>query len=370
MNNCNMSVRRPRILFCMHMPPPVHGAAMMGQYIHDSSLINETFDCEYINIATASSIDDIGHGGLKKIARFVSKLRSIKRTIKTFHPDIVYVTPAANVPAFYKDYVIVQLLKRWCQQVVLHYHNKGIAQISTKWYNKSLCKRFFSNVRVILLSDLLYSDIAAFVPHDRVMICPNGIPDIDRPTHRIPHECPQVLFLSNLIRSKGVLTLLDALALLKQYDLHCVIAGAPGDISVEQLQIEIRHRGIQNMVNYVGHANSEQKSVLFEQSDMFVHPTEDDCFPLVLLEAMRSGVPCVTTSEGAISDMVVNGETGWIVEKQNPNALADKMKWLINNPQESRKMGVAGRNRYEQKYTSDMFERRIAEILKECIDLK
>lgn len=351
----------------MHMPPPVHGAAMMGQYIHDSSLINETFDCEYINIATASSIDDIGHGGIKKIARFVSKLRSIKRTIKTFHPDIVYVTPAANVPAFYKDYVIVQLIKRWCHQVVLHYHNKGIAQISTKWYNKSLCKRFFSNVRVILLSDLLYSDIAAFVPHDRVMICPNGIPDIDRPTHRIPHECPQVLFLSNLIRSKGVLTLLDALALLKQYDIHCVIAGAPGDISAEQLQHEIEGRGIQYLVSYVGRADAEQKLVLFEQSDIFVHPTENDCFPLVLLEAMRSVIPCISTTEGAISDIVVNGETGWLVEKHNAVALAEKLQWLIENPQECRQMGHAGRKRYEQKFTLDVFERRMTEILTKCM---
>lgn len=362
-----MSEHRPKILFCMHMPPPVHGAAMMGQYIHDSSLINGTFDCEYINIATAGSIDDIGHGGIKKIARFVSKLRTIKRTIKTFHPDIVYVTPAANVPAFYKDYVIVQLLKRWCHQVVLHYHNKGIAKISTKWYNNLLCKRFFSNVRVILLSDLLYSDIAAFVPHDRAMICPNGIPDIDRLTHRILHEHPQVLFLSNLIRSKGVMTLLDALALLKQYDIHCVIAGAPGDISKEQLQVEIQRRGIQHMVNYVGRADSEQKLVLFEQSDMFVHPTEDDCFPLVLLEAMRSGLPCVTTSEGAISDIVINGDTGWVVEKRNANALAEKMEWLLNHPQEGMQMGLAGRTRYEQYSTSAIFEQRLTQILKTIV---
>ena len=37
----------PRILFIMHMPPPVHGAAMVGKYIHDSRLVNEAFDCRY-----------------------------------------------------------------------------------------------------------------------------------------------------------------------------------------------------------------------------------------------------------------------------------------------------------------------------------
>ena len=70
-----MSGARPKILFCMHMPPPVHGAAMMGQYVHDSNLINESFECKYINIAMASNIDDIGRGGWRKAVRFASTLK-------------------------------------------------------------------------------------------------------------------------------------------------------------------------------------------------------------------------------------------------------------------------------------------------------
>lgn len=44
---------KSKILFIMHMPPPVHGAAMMGKYIHDSKLINDKFECHYINLTTA-----------------------------------------------------------------------------------------------------------------------------------------------------------------------------------------------------------------------------------------------------------------------------------------------------------------------------
>ena len=49
---------KSNILFIMHMPPPVHGAAMMGKYIHDSKLINSTFDCHYINLTIAKSLQD------------------------------------------------------------------------------------------------------------------------------------------------------------------------------------------------------------------------------------------------------------------------------------------------------------------------
>ena len=60
----------PRILFIMHMPPPVHGAAMVGKYIHDSRLVNEAFDCRYINLATAANLEDIGKVRLAKFVDF------------------------------------------------------------------------------------------------------------------------------------------------------------------------------------------------------------------------------------------------------------------------------------------------------------
>ena len=56
---------KPKILFIMHMPPPVHGAAMVGQYIHDSKLINREFDCHYINLTTAKNLQDIGKVGMR-----------------------------------------------------------------------------------------------------------------------------------------------------------------------------------------------------------------------------------------------------------------------------------------------------------------
>ena len=53
------------------MPPPVHGAAMVGKYIHDSRVINEAFDCHYINLTTADSLSDIGKFGLRNVVSFI-----------------------------------------------------------------------------------------------------------------------------------------------------------------------------------------------------------------------------------------------------------------------------------------------------------
>ena len=61
-------------LFILHLPPPVHGAAMVGKYIHDSELINSEYDCHYINLAIASSLEDIGKVGIKKLWHFIQLL--------------------------------------------------------------------------------------------------------------------------------------------------------------------------------------------------------------------------------------------------------------------------------------------------------
>ena len=75
-------VMKQKILFIMHMPPPVHGAAMVGQYIHDSKLINGEFDCHYINLTTAKNLQDIGKVGMRKLFDFFKLLRKIRHEVK------------------------------------------------------------------------------------------------------------------------------------------------------------------------------------------------------------------------------------------------------------------------------------------------
>lgn len=168
---------KQKILFIMHMPPPVHGAAMVGQYIHDSKLINDKFDSHCINLTTAKNLQDIGKVGIRKLIDFYALLRKIRRNLKTTNPDLVYVTPNACGGAFYKDYIVVQMIKRMGYQVVVHYHNKGVATRQNSFLDNILYQRFFKGIKVILLSECLYSDVMKYVKREDVFVCPNGIPE-------------------------------------------------------------------------------------------------------------------------------------------------------------------------------------------------
>lgn len=170
------TLNKPVVLFILHLPPPVHGAAMVGLYIRDSRLINESFDCHFINLAMAKDLADIGKVRLRKIGQFIRLLNHIRKTVKEVKPTWVYVTPNAAGGAFYKDFIVVEYLKLLGCRVVAHYHNKGVALCQHKFLDNLLYRCFFKNIKVILLAESLYSDVRKYVKRTDVYICPNGIP--------------------------------------------------------------------------------------------------------------------------------------------------------------------------------------------------
>lgn len=363
---------KSKILFIMHMPPPVHGAAMMGKYIHDSKLINDKFDCHYINLTTAKSLQDIGKGGLKKLWKFVCLLARIVKSLFGIHPQMVYVTPNSHGGAFYKDFVVVELIKLLGYKVIVHYHNKGVATCQDKWLDDKLYRIFFKNIKVILLADALYQDVEKYVKRENVFICPNGIPtslDVE-PTFERNNVIPQLLFLSNLLVDKGVLVLLDALKILKErgYSFVCnFVGGETAEIDATRFAKEVEKRGLNDMAVYLGKKYGAEKNEEYRKSDVFVFPTLNEAFGLVLLEAMEHALPCIATDEGGISDIVDDGETGFIVSKRNSEVLADKIEYLLNHPEERMRMGKLGYRKFNDKFTLRKFEESMADILNDCL---
>lgn len=363
---------KSKILFIMHMPPPVHGAAMMGKYIHDSKLINEKFDCYYINLTTAKSLQDIGKGGIKKLWKFVCLLVRIVKSLLGIHPQMVYVTPNSHGGAFYKDFVVVELIKLLGYKVIVHYHNKGVATCQDKWLDDKLYRIFFKNIKVILLADALYQDVEKYVKRENVFICPNGIPtslEVE-PTSERNNVIPQLLFLSNLLVDKGVLVLLDALKILKErgYSFVCnFVGGETAEIDAARFAEEVEKRGLNDMAVYLGKKYGAEKNEEYRKSDIFIFPTLNEAFGLVLLEAMEHALPCIATDEGGISDIVDEGETGFIVSKRNANILADKIEYLLIHPEERMRMGKNGYRKFYDKFTLRKFEESMADILNDCL---
>jgi glycosyltransferase involved in cell wall biosynthesis len=356
----------------MHYPPPVNGASFMGQCIRESNLINSTFETFYINLSTSNNLASIGKGGYKKLITTFQIIRTIIGRLKKSRVDLCYMTLTAQGPGFYKDMLIVCILKLFSSRIIYHFHNKGIAQSRENPINNLLYRFVLRNTKSILLSPRLLYDIKYYVTESNVFYCPNGIPVVTELTLRKavekPHTVCKILFVSNMLREKGFETVLEACMILKAKDIQfeCHFIGDWVDISKEEFTKYIDDNDLKDLVFGHGPKYRSQKFEFFSHSDIFVFPTyyHNETFGLVNLEAMQFRLPIISTREGGIPDVVDDGISGFLIEPKNSSALANKLEILINDPKLRSAMGEAGHQRYLKKFTLEIFENRLTEILK------
>ena len=117
----------------------------------------------------------------------------------------------------------------------------------------------------------------------------------------------------------------------------------------------------------MGRKYGDEKEQCYADADIFVFPTYNEAFGLVLLEAMSHKLPIVTTNEGSIPDIVTDGVNGLISERLNPQSLAGCIESLLNKPEVWKKMGDARRKRLEEQFTEEVFEKRMKEVLESSL---
>lgn len=355
-----------KILFILHVPPPIHGSSVIGSYIKGSTSVKEAFNSKFINLGTSKTIDEIGKNAGNKIIGYFKILFQVLKQLLFFRPKVVYLSMTAKGVGFYKDVLVALLIKIFGRQLVLHFHNKGVGENQDNAFDNLLYKLVFKNTKVILLSEHLYFDIKKYVNKENVFICANGIEQQNYNLSVEKNDKVQLLFLSNILKSKGVFVLLEALSILKKRNVtfHCNLVGGIGDVSEKDLTQKIIELNLKEYIDYLGSRIAEEKSIIFKKADIFVHPTLRDCFPLVLLEASQYKLPMVSTLEGAIPEIIDQNESGFLVPKNDAIALSEKLEILIKEEALRYRMGENAYQKYLREYTLKAFEQRFITILK------
>lgn len=203
-------------------------------------------------------------------------------------------------------------------------------------------------VAVVANSDGLRRLAHAFDAHLDIPIIPNGV---DLKSYKIPDRdwsYPYLLSASRLVHQKGLDLAMRALGGLKEFPWEWRIAGdGPQRAGLQSLAKQL---GIEDRVFFLGWQSREELLACYQQANIFLFPSRHEGMPNAMLEAMASGLPVIASCIAGNEDLVVSGETGYLVPSEDVESLQVALKKLLMDPTLREQLGRASRQHVEANY--------------------
>jgi len=173
------------------------------------------------------------------------------------------------------------------------------------------------------------------------------------------NETPVILTVGGLIRRKGVDVILDALGRVAEaHDFEFHIAGDGPE--QESLMLQARRVGIGGQTRFLGRVSRAEIASVFATADIFILASIWEASGNVLLEAMASGKPVITTDSGGPPEYVQDGECGFVVPVRDPETMANRIIRLLEDRELRERFGRRGRQRALEEFP---YSRMIEDIL-------
>jgi glycosyltransferase involved in cell wall biosynthesis len=202
---------------------------------------------------------------------------------------------------------------------------------------------------VIANSNGLRDLALAFDSRAEIPVIPNGVDVISHPNETRLWIPPRLFSAGRIVHQKGLDLGLQALSQLTDLDWEWHIAGDGPQLDV--LKSRIQELGLADRVTFLGWQSREGLTGWYHRSNVFLFPSRHEGMPNAVLEAMSSGLPVVATRIAGSEELVLDGETGFLVPSENVDELREALRKILTDPELRKKMGSASRMRVEQNYT-------------------
>jgi len=369
----------PRLLVFGPTPPPYHGVSVATVQILQH-LRRRGHEITHIETKRPLEL-----GGRIRLAAIIRDSKTLTRFVQQMlaeMPEIVYLPISQTTLGLVRDSLTILLARTCGTNVVIHLHGAHLRHLYdsshpfVRWVVRVALRRVSG---AIVLGESLRSIFFGLVPEERIYVVPNGIPRdvvskeefqfLCRQRLRRPGAPLRVVYLSNLMESKGYLDVLRAAAECRRrrIPVRVSFAGAWIDDSRAVAQRVLAEENLRSQIEFLGVVSGEAKWNLLAQSDVFVLPTTNEGQPISIIEAMASGLPIITTRVGCIEDMVRDGINGYLVEPRNPSMLASKLESLYRQPDLRLEMGFQSRKIFEQEFTADKMIERLEAVFKDVL---
>lgn len=350
-----------KVLFLSPLPPPHYGAAISSQMCLEILKDSRKFEVKNIKLNYSKEMTDVGRINLAKIKGIFHVKKQIKKAIRNFKPDIIYFMPATSGLGLFRDYLFVkEIRKYWYGKILFHIRSRITQSDWEKPRYRKIYERMFGNERAIVLDKNLKKDLHSLIKEENLFVLPNAIMNeiSDKELNKVEKARVgnNILFISNMDKSKGWLKLLIACKILSRenQNFHCNFVGAWPN-KKEELDFKgfVKKNKLDKVVTYLGKKTGKDKNKFFEISNILIFPTEYklETFGRVVIEGMMYGLPVIANGVAAIPTTIQDQKTGFILRKNTPNEIAEKVKILFNDNVKLKEMGKAGRRRFLKHYT-------------------
>ncbi len=215
---------------------------------------------------------------------------------------------------------------------------------------------------VVVANSQGLKDIATqFDASNPIEVIPNGI-NTTRffPTARELTPA-RLLFVGRLVYQKGGDVLIDALANIKDLNWELTIVG--DGPRKQDWENQAARLGISERLHFPGWLDKSDLLEQYQKANIFVLPSRHEGMPNVVLEAMGCGLPVIATRIAGSEDLVLDGTTGYLIEPDDPQGLAEALVRLIDHKEDIQRMGEASRNRVIESFSWDSVSERYLTLL-------
>ena len=326
-----------------------------------------------------------------RIARALSGLTVIFAVWKKIlHVDRVYITISQTYHGFFRDALIVWPSAFLSRKIYVHCHSGGYGDFysSSSKFVQWLIKQTLSRVDVIIVLGELLSEQFSFVPdyQKKIYVVRNGLPKESRYTkatvkHIVKDEPIRLLYLSNMIISKGYLDVLKSCQILVhelKVPICCDFCG--NFISIKTTQEDyyytaelaktnffelIEKYGLTQHVNYHGLVMGQKKIELLNTAHLFVLPTYYpwEGQPISIIEALAHGTPIISTRHRGIPEQVIDGFNGYFVDHHAPDQIAESVKRFWDDPYNYPTFSKNALEHYQKYFTQEEYQNRLISVL-------
>jgi len=322
--------------------------------------------------------DQPGRMSLRRaLESFMTVLEALAKTLRGRN---VYLTLSTSRGGFLRNAALIAWAAVLRRRIVVHLHGGGFAEFfeaAGPRFQSFILKTMERVTCIVALGERLvdqFSMIPAY--REKVVIIPNGFPaNMEVPPGRLrriePGEPLRILYLSNLVPSKGILFLIEAVKVLREQgnlirlDIAGSLkdAGSSGEESYRQFvdQFESACGRLSDTCAYHGTVFGEQKQRLFEQAHIFCLPTYYpwEGQPISIIEALAYGLPVISTPHKGIPEQVIDGRNGFLVEPRSSEAIADALLRLLEDPDRCARFSREARRHFEENFTREVHQERL-----------